>query len=212
MLSLVHCLLKMFVLLQMELGRWKRSFLFSSYKNVQKCSKFHILWGNFSHWLITRRMFADSVHVEWWTCDRDGCYTLWSWQDDGLCFEPSRLRYELSVLLHWQVISGRRCIILSRSFLILECDNVCCCLSAVHRMGLKRNLTAAEIVEQAVYARRLLSREFGSITNVVFMVCILAIYLFSSFFSFLMELLDLCFVREWESHFTTLTMWSKLPT
>ncbi|CAA7018335.1 unnamed protein product [Microthlaspi erraticum] len=37
------------------------------------------------------------------------------------------------------------------------------------RMGLKRNLTAAEIVEQAVYARRLLSREFGSITNVVFM-------------------------------------------
>ncbi|KAL1221058.1 hypothetical protein V5N11_024890 [Cardamine amara subsp. amara] len=37
------------------------------------------------------------------------------------------------------------------------------------RMGLKRNLTAAEIVEQAVYARRLLSREVGSITNVVFM-------------------------------------------
>lgn len=38
-------------------------------------------------------------------------------------------------------------------------------------MGLKRNLTAAEIVEQAVYARRLLSHEVGSITNVVFMVC-----------------------------------------
>ncbi|KAH0857633.1 hypothetical protein HID58_085894 [Brassica napus] len=37
------------------------------------------------------------------------------------------------------------------------------------RMGLKRNLTAAEIVEQAVYARRLLSHEVGSITNVVFM-------------------------------------------
>lgn len=38
------------------------------------------------------------------------------------------------------------------------------------RMGLKRNLSAAEIVEQAVYARRLLSHEVGNITNVVFMV------------------------------------------
>ncbi|XP_011086555.1 uncharacterized protein LOC105168251 [Sesamum indicum] len=37
------------------------------------------------------------------------------------------------------------------------------------RMGLKRNLSAAEIVEQAVFARRLLSREVGTITNVVFM-------------------------------------------
>ncbi|KAL6969470.1 23S rRNA (adenine(2503)-C(2))-methyltransferase [Sarracenia purpurea var. burkii] len=37
------------------------------------------------------------------------------------------------------------------------------------RMGLRRNLTAAEIVEQAVFARRLLSGEVGSITNVVFM-------------------------------------------
>ncbi|MBA0863342.1 hypothetical protein Goshw_019723 [Gossypium schwendimanii] len=37
------------------------------------------------------------------------------------------------------------------------------------RMGLRRHLTAAEIVEQAVYARRLLSGDVGSITNVVFM-------------------------------------------
>ncbi|KAJ4960475.1 hypothetical protein NE237_020385 [Protea cynaroides] len=37
------------------------------------------------------------------------------------------------------------------------------------RMGLRRHLTAAEIVEQAVFARRLLSGEIGSITNVVFM-------------------------------------------
>ena len=37
-------------------------------------------------------------------------------------------------------------------------------------MGLTRHLTAAEIVEQAVYARRLFSSEVGSITNVVFMV------------------------------------------
>ncbi|XP_051121993.1 uncharacterized protein LOC127245267 [Andrographis paniculata] len=37
------------------------------------------------------------------------------------------------------------------------------------RMGLKRNLSAAEIVEQAVFARRLLSHEVGAITNVVFM-------------------------------------------
>ncbi|KAL7091668.1 hypothetical protein ACP275_12G119200 [Erythranthe tilingii] len=37
------------------------------------------------------------------------------------------------------------------------------------RMGLKRNLSAAEIVEQTVLARRLLSHEVGTITNVVFM-------------------------------------------
>ncbi|XP_073280453.1 uncharacterized protein [Primulina huaijiensis] len=37
------------------------------------------------------------------------------------------------------------------------------------RMGLKRNLSVAEIVEQAVFARRLLSQEVGTITNVVFM-------------------------------------------
>lgn len=37
------------------------------------------------------------------------------------------------------------------------------------RMGLRRNLTTAEIVEQAVFARRLMSAEVGPITNVVFM-------------------------------------------
>ncbi|KAM0009164.1 putative 23S rRNA (adenine(2503)-C(2))-methyltransferase [Helianthus debilis subsp. tardiflorus] len=37
------------------------------------------------------------------------------------------------------------------------------------RMGLRRNLTAAEIVEQAVFARRLFTSEVGSIRNVVFM-------------------------------------------
>nr|XP_043626584.1 dual-specificity RNA methyltransferase RlmN [Erigeron canadensis] len=37
------------------------------------------------------------------------------------------------------------------------------------RMGLRRNLTAAEIVEQAVFARRLFTDEVGPITNVVFM-------------------------------------------
>ncbi|XP_050372042.1 uncharacterized protein LOC126789975 [Argentina anserina] len=37
------------------------------------------------------------------------------------------------------------------------------------RMGLRRNLTAAEIVEQAVFARSLLTSEVGDITNVVFM-------------------------------------------
>lgn len=37
------------------------------------------------------------------------------------------------------------------------------------RMGLKRHLSTAEIVEQAVFARRLFTSEFGSITNVVFM-------------------------------------------
>eukprot|EP00262_Sarcandra_glabra_P017794 TRINITY_DN6205_c0_g1_i1.p1 TRINITY_DN6205_c0_g1~~TRINITY_DN6205_c0_g1_i1.p1 ORF type:complete len:423 (+),score=51.61 TRINITY_DN6205_c0_g1_i1:97-1365(+) len=37
------------------------------------------------------------------------------------------------------------------------------------RMGLRRHLTTAEIVEQAVFARRLFSAEVGSITNVVFM-------------------------------------------
>ncbi|KAM0938105.1 putative 23S rRNA (adenine(2503)-C(2))-methyltransferase [Dioscorea sansibarensis] len=37
------------------------------------------------------------------------------------------------------------------------------------RMGLRRHLSTAEIVEQAVFARRLFTSEFGSITNVVFM-------------------------------------------
>ncbi|KAJ3695312.1 hypothetical protein LUZ60_000689 [Juncus effusus] len=37
------------------------------------------------------------------------------------------------------------------------------------RMGLRKHLSAAEIVEQAVFARRLFTNEFGSITNVVFM-------------------------------------------
>lgn len=38
------------------------------------------------------------------------------------------------------------------------------------RMGLKRHLITAEIVEQVVFAQRLLTSEVGSITNVVFMV------------------------------------------
>ncbi|CAJ1940097.1 unnamed protein product [Sphenostylis stenocarpa] len=37
------------------------------------------------------------------------------------------------------------------------------------RMGLRRHLTAAEIAEQVVFARRLLTDEVGPITNVVFM-------------------------------------------
>ncbi|XP_020265068.1 LOW QUALITY PROTEIN: uncharacterized protein LOC109840734 [Asparagus officinalis] len=37
------------------------------------------------------------------------------------------------------------------------------------RMGLRKHLRTSEIVEQAVFARRLFSSEFGSITNVVFM-------------------------------------------
>lgn len=37
------------------------------------------------------------------------------------------------------------------------------------RMGLRKHLSTAEIVEQAVFARRIFSEEFGSITNVVFM-------------------------------------------
>uniref|UniRef100_A0A803L0I7 Radical SAM core domain-containing protein n=1 Tax=Chenopodium quinoa TaxID=63459 RepID=A0A803L0I7_CHEQI len=57
-----------------------------------------------------------------------------------VCFKSSGLCHELSVLLHWKA-----------------------------RMGLTRHLTAAEIVEQAVFARRLFTEEVGSITNVVFM-------------------------------------------
>ncbi|CAO1948217.1 unnamed protein product [Urochloa humidicola] len=37
------------------------------------------------------------------------------------------------------------------------------------RMGLRKHLSTAEIVEQSVFARRLFSDEFGAITNVVFM-------------------------------------------
>lgn len=49
-------------------------------------------------------------------------------------------------------------------------------------MGLRRHLTAAEIVEQAVFARRLLTSEVGSITNVVFMVGQIGIVQISTFF------------------------------
>ena len=45
-------------------------------------------------------------------------------------------------------------------------------LFLIYRMGLRKHLSAAEIVEQAVFARRLFSDEFGSINNVVFMVSI----------------------------------------
>lgn len=37
-------------------------------------------------------------------------------------------------------------------------------------MGLRKHLSTAEIVEQVVLARKLFTSEFGSITNVVFMV------------------------------------------
>ncbi|WCJ38420.1 Dual-specificity RNA methyltransferase RlmN [Euphorbia peplus] len=37
------------------------------------------------------------------------------------------------------------------------------------RMGLKRHLTTAEIVDQVIFAQRLLAKEDGSVTNVVFM-------------------------------------------
>lgn len=62
-------------------------------------------------------------------------------------------------------------------------------------MGLKRNLNAAEIVEQAVYARRLLSHEVGSITNVVFMVCMKPHILVCRCYvlQFLMEVVYVCF-------------------
>lgn len=43
-------------------------------------------------------------------------------------------------------------------------------------MGLRKHLRTAEIVEQAVFARRLFSSELGSINNVVFMVSILVFF------------------------------------
>ncbi|KAH7510743.1 hypothetical protein FEM48_ZijujUnG0054600 [Ziziphus jujuba var. spinosa] len=60
---------------------------------------------------------------------------------------------------------------------VIPCDrgrNTVCVSSQVGcamncQMGLTRHLTAAEIVEQAVFAKRLLTSEVGSITNVVFM-------------------------------------------
>lgn len=58
-------------------------------------------------------------------------------------------------------------------FLLLASTNsVLACLFLIHRMGLRKHLSTAEIVEQAVFARRLFSDEFGSIDNVVFMVSI----------------------------------------
>lgn len=48
----------------------------------------------------------------------------------------------------------------------------CLLVFFIYRMGLRKHLSTAEIVEQAVFARRLFSGEFGSINNVVFMVSI----------------------------------------
>lgn len=50
-----------------------------------------------------------------------------------------------------------------------------------NRMGLKKNLTAAEIVEQVIFAQRLLTSDVGSITNVVFMVSLLLTTILSQF-------------------------------
>lgn len=90
-----------------------------------------------------------------------------------MCLQSSGLRHELSILLHWQASfyfsPGTMQVIYSKfswpreAVYILNIIIFC-------RMGLKRHLTAAEIVEQAVFARRLLTSEVGSITNVVFMV------------------------------------------
>lgn len=45
-----------------------------------------------------------------------------------------------------------------------------------YRMGLKRNLTTAEIVEQLVVACRLCTADMGAVTNVVFMVSLISEY------------------------------------
>jgi len=107
MLSLGHYLLRIFVRLQMELGRWIDRFIFSSNDVDESMTGkwlflFMSFWGIFSL-IHNSQDVADSVHVGWWTCDWDCCYTLWSRQDNSLCFEPSWLCHELSVLLHWQV-------------------------------------------------------------------------------------------------------------
>ncbi|KAL5165600.1 Dual-specificity RNA methyltransferase RlmN [Glycine soja] len=53
--------------------------------------------------------------------------------------------------------------------LVIETVVILCDRGRTTVMGLRRHLTAAEIVEQAVFARRLFTDEVGSITNVVFM-------------------------------------------
>ncbi|KAL3631029.1 hypothetical protein CASFOL_024013 [Castilleja foliolosa] len=88
----------------------------------------------------TKKWVTDIIHVGRWAGYRNGRDSLQKGTDHGVCFQSSGLWDELPVLLYRKT-----------------------------KMGLKRNLSAAEIVEQAVFARRLLSHEVGSITNVVFM-------------------------------------------
>ncbi|KAF9673462.1 hypothetical protein SADUNF_Sadunf10G0026900 [Salix dunnii] len=54
---------------------------------------------------------------------------------------------------------------------VIPCDRgrTTVCVSSQVGMGLKRHLSTAEIVEQAVFAQRLLTNEVGPFTNVVFM-------------------------------------------
>ena len=108
--------------------------------------------------------------------------------DDGLVIETVVIpcdRGRTTVCIISQVgcaMNCQFCYTGRQVFIYLFWESILCltflrCISLIHvsacRMGLRRHLTAAEIVEQAVNARRLLSGDVGPITNVVFMVCLL---------------------------------------
>lgn len=129
--------------------------------------------GESSRWLLNSQDFADFVHIGRWTGDRNSCHTLWQRQNYCVCFKSSRMCHELSILLYWKAsflsLSLMRNSIITFRFLFIFSSSLLY-IQLFCRMGLRRHLTAAEIVDQAVFARRLLTSEVGSITNVVFMV------------------------------------------
>lgn len=75
--------------------------------------------------------------------------------DDGMQIETVLMRHE----------SGRNTVCVSSQ---VGCP-MGCAFCATGKLGFKRNLTAAEIVQQAVYFARLLKKENQRLTNIVFM-------------------------------------------
>ncbi|KAM7464616.1 hypothetical protein LguiA_032737 [Lonicera macranthoides] len=150
-----------------ELEKWVRS---HGYRAGQAMMLWKRLYGN-NIWahsseeleglnkdfrnMLTQHAEFKALHVKDIVAASDGTRKILFTLDDGLVVETVVIPCE----------SGRTTVCVSSQ---VGCA-MNCQFCYTGRMGLRRNLTAAEIVDQAVFARRLLTSEVGSITNVVFM-------------------------------------------
>ncbi|KAI3744609.1 hypothetical protein L1987_57695 [Smallanthus sonchifolius] len=111
-------------------------------------------YGEFVNW-VTSQGYRPAQALMLWEQFKEGLQILFT-LDDGLVIE--------TVIIS----NGDR----GRNTVCVSSQVGCamnCQFCFTGRMGLRRNLTTAEIVEQAVFARRLFTSEVGSIRNVVFM-------------------------------------------